>query len=168
MPGPVFAYRLEPARTPEAGLLAVMAREQVESGLRASWDAARIAWHIRHPDSVVLAARAGTAIAGFAIMRYGDDSAHLNLLAVAPSHRRRGIARRLMNWLEGTALTAGTFTIGLELRAGNLAARAFYASLGYRELGSVPGYYQGVESAIRMERDLRSAPAAPGESGPPR
>src|SRR5437762_8400511 len=68
MPGPVFAYRLEPARTPEAGLLAVMAREQVESGLRASWDAARIAWHIRHPDSVVLAARAGTAIAGFAIM----------------------------------------------------------------------------------------------------
>ncbi|TLY63950.1 MAG: GNAT family N-acetyltransferase [Gammaproteobacteria bacterium] len=119
MPGPVFAYHLEPARTPEAGLLAAMAREQVESGLRASWDAARIAWHIRHPDSVVLAARAGTGIAGFAIMRYGDDSAHLNLLAVAPSHRRRGIARRLMNWLEGTALTAGTFTIGLELRAGN-------------------------------------------------
>jgi [ribosomal protein S18]-alanine N-acetyltransferase len=115
---------------------------------------------------VVLAARAGCAVAGFAIMRYGDDSAHLNLLAVSPSHRRRGIARRMMRWLEETALTAGTFTIGLELRSGNSAARALYASLGYRELGSVPGYYQGVESAIRMERDLRSCPAAPGEGWP--
>jgi [ribosomal protein S18]-alanine N-acetyltransferase len=166
MPGPVFTYRLAPARTREAGLLAMMARELVESGLRPSWDAARIAWHIRHPESVVLVARAGPTVAGFAIMRYRDDSAHLNLLAVAPSHRRRGIARRLMNWLEGTALTAGTFTIGLELRAGNLAARAFYGSLGYRELASVPGYYQGVESAIRMERDLRSAPAGPGGGWP--
>jgi hypothetical protein len=43
-----------------------------------------------------------------------------------------------------------------------------YASLGYRELGSVPGYYQGAESAIRMERDLRSSPATPGEDRPPR
>ena len=166
MPGPVFEYPIEPARAREAGLLAVMARELVEGGLRPSWDAARIAWHIRHPESVVLAARAGCAVAGFAIMRYGDDSAHLNLLAVSPSHRRRGIARRMMRWLEETALTAGTFTIGLELRSGNSAARALYASLGYRELGSVPGYYQGVESAIRMERDLRSCPAAPGEGWP--
>lgn len=168
MPGPVFEYRLEPARAREAELLAVMARELVESGLRPSWDAARIAWHIRHPDSVVLAARAGPAVAGFAMMRYGDDTAHLNLLAVAPSHRRRGIARRLVRWLEETALTAGTFTIRLELRSGNSPARAFYTSLGYRELGSVPGYYQGAEAAIRMERDLRSSPAAPGEDGPPR
>jgi ribosomal-protein-alanine N-acetyltransferase len=152
---PVHHYRLEPARAREAALLAAMARELVEGGLRPSWDPSRIAWHIRHPESVVLAARAGSAVAGFAIMRYGDDSAHLNLLAVAPAHRRRGIARRLVAWLESTALTAGTFSIGLELRAGNAAARAFYAALGYRELGCLPGYYQGVESAIRMGRDLR-------------
>jgi ribosomal-protein-alanine N-acetyltransferase len=165
MAGPVFVYRLEPARSRESVLLAAMARELVEGGLRPTWDTARIAWHIRHPDSVVLTARAGPAVAGFAIMRYGDDRAHLNLLAVAPAHRRRGIARRLMTWLEGTAINAGTFTIGLELRSGNAAARALYAALGYRELGSVPGYYQGVESAIRMERDLRSAPAAPAAPG---
>lgn len=152
---PVHHYRLEPARVREAALLAAMARELVEEGLRPSWDASRIAWHIRHPESVVLAARAGSAVAGFAIMRYGDDSAHLNLLAVAPAHRRRGIARRLVAWLESTAITAGTFSIGLELRAGNASARAFYAALGYRELGCVPGYYQGVESAVRMGRDLR-------------
>jgi ribosomal-protein-alanine N-acetyltransferase len=167
MRDPVNQYRLEPARPREAALLAAMARELVEGGLRPAWDASRIGWHIRHPESVVLAARAGSAVAGFAIMRYGDDSAHLNLLAVAPAHRRRGIGRRLMGWLETTAHTAGTFTIGLELRESNTAARAFYAALGYSELGCVPGYYQGVESAIRMGRDLRSGRAAAPDGAAP-
>src|SRR5256886_12467730 len=120
----VYPYRLEPARIADAALLAGVSQGVVESGLKPAWDAARIAWHIRHPDSVVLAARAGTAIVRFAIMRYADDTAHLNLLAVAPGHRRPGIARRLVAWLEDTALTAGTFTIALELRAGNAGARA--------------------------------------------
>lgn len=154
-------YRLEPARVSDAACLAAMSHELVESGLRPAWGPTRIAWHVRHPESVVLTARSDRTIAGFAIMRYADEIAHLNLLAVDPMHRRRGIARRLMTWLEESALTAGTFIIGLELRARNEEARAFYRTLGYRELGRVAGYYQGVEAAIRMERDVRvSRPAA--------
>lgn len=154
-------YRLEPARVTDAARLAAMSHDLIESGLRPAWGPTRIAFYVRHPDSVVLTARSDRTIAGFAIMRYCEEIAHLNLLAVDPLHRRRGIARRLVTWLEETALTAGTFIIGLELRAQNEAARAFYRTLGYRELGRVPGYYQGVEAAIRMERDVRiSRPAA--------
>jgi hypothetical protein len=122
---------LEPARIADAPRLAAMSRELIENGLRPSWPAARIVWHIRHRESVVLKAAAGQVIAGFAII----------------------------SWLEETALTAGTFKIGLELRATNLEARAFYGSLGYREIGRVLGYYEGVEDAIRMARDLRRIPA---------
>ncbi|MGH8304970.1 MAG: GNAT family N-acetyltransferase, partial [Steroidobacteraceae bacterium] len=150
-------YRLEPARVMDSARLAAMSQELVESGLRPAWGAERISWHVRHPDSVVLTARTERALAGFAIMRYADEVAHLNLLAVDPAHRRRGVARRLVAWLEQTALTAGTFIVGLELRAGNEAGRAFYRALGYRELGQIPGYYQGVESAIRMVRDVRAS-----------
>jgi ribosomal protein S18 acetylase RimI-like enzyme len=154
-------YRLEPARLSDAARLAAMSHELIESGLRPAWGAIRIGWYVHHPESVVLTARSDTTIAGFAIMRFAEEAAHLNLLAVDPAHRRRGIGRRLITWLEETALTAGAFRIGLELRALNEAARAFYAALGYRESGSVPGYYQGVEAAIRMERDVRvSRPAA--------
>ena len=154
-------YRLEPARIADAARLAAMSHELIESGLRPAWGAERIRWHVRHPESVVLTARSDRSIAGFAIMRYAEEVAHLNLLAVDPAHRRRGIARRLVTWLEETALTAGTYTIGLELRAQNQAARDFYRALGYREVGQVPGYYQGIEAAIRMERDVRvSRPAA--------
>jgi len=163
MLGGVYVYRFEPARVTDAAQLAAMSQQLVEAGLRPAWGAARIGWHVRHPDSVVLTARAGNTLAGFAIMRYADDVAHLNLLAVAPAHRRRGVARRLVRWLEETALTAGTFIVGLELRAGNEAARACYRALGYREVGEIPGYYQGIESALRMVRDVRaSGDALPG------
>ena len=164
MPGSEYPYRLEPARIGDAALLAAMSQAHVEAGLKPAWGAARIRWHVRDAESVVLTARREALVAGFAIMRYGDDVAHLNLLAVEPAHRRRGIARALVQWLEESALTAGTFIIGLELRAGNEPARALYRALGYRELGQIPGYYQGVESAIRMVRDVRgrreSAPGA--------
>lgn len=161
----VEEYRLEPARQSDAGTLAAMSQQLVEAGLKPAWGEVRIGWHVRDPDSIVLVAR-GPVLAGFAIMRYADETAHLNLLAVAPEHRRHGIARALLGWLEKTALTAGTFNIGLELRAGNAGARAFYAALGYQECGEVPGYYQGVESAIRLTRDVRASRKSPGTREP--
>src|SRR5581483_4201488 len=118
-------YSLELARGSDAARLAAMSQRLIEAGLRPSWTASRIGWHIRNHDSVVLTAKAGAVsfvapvIIGFAIMRYSDDVAHLNLLAVDPVHRRRGVARQLIRWLEETAETAGTFIIGLELRASN-------------------------------------------------
>jgi ribosomal-protein-alanine N-acetyltransferase len=154
-------YALQLARAADAPRLAAMSHSLVEAGLRPTWTASRIGWHIRNPDSVVLTARAGAVSFGapvviaFAIMRYGEDMAHLNLLAVEPVHRRRGVGLQLIRWLEETAETAGTFVIGLELRASNQSALQFYQRLGYRELGRVSGYYQGVEPAIRMSRDLR-------------
>jgi ribosomal-protein-alanine N-acetyltransferase len=151
----VDQYRLLPACRVHAPLLATLSHTLVETGLQPSWCASRIRWHIDHSDSVVLTARAPQGIVGFAIMRYLEDTAHLNLLAVLPAHRRRGVARALLRWLEETALTAGTYLITLEVRAGNECARSFYSRVGYQELGAIPGYYQGMEAAIRMRRDLR-------------
>jgi ribosomal-protein-alanine N-acetyltransferase len=131
-----------------------MSRRFIEHGLAPSWPAARILSHMRHRESVVLAARTTREVIGFAVMQFGDERAHLNLLAVAPEYRRHGVARRLLGWLEETALTAGTFEISLELRAINLEAFAFYAALGYHEVRRIDGYYQGVEQAIRMSRNL--------------
>jgi ribosomal-protein-alanine N-acetyltransferase len=155
MSHPVDQYRLLPARRADAALLANMSRELVETGLKPAWCAARVRWHIDHPESVVLTANHPCGIAGFAIMRFLEETAHLNLLAVAQLHRRRGLARALLMWLEATALTAGTFLISLELRASNEAGLRFYRTLGYQERATIPGYYQGVEAALRMERDLR-------------
>ena len=151
---------LEPATHRHAAVLADMSARWVEQGLRPSWGAPRIADHIAHPESMVLVARERGAIIGFAIMRYGEERAHLNLLAVAPPWQRHGVGRALLRWLEETAITAGVFHVDLELRSANAAAYAFYATLGYREVGRVPAYYQGVEHAVRMTRDLAVVPAS--------
>jgi ribosomal protein S18 acetylase RimI-like enzyme len=91
-------------------------------------------------------------------MRYGEDDAHLDLLAVAPSYRRLGIGRQLVEWLEKCAVVAGIFTVALEVRAGNEGAQIFYKRMGYRTLVHLTGYYQGIEAALRMGRDLSCQP----------
>ena len=143
------------ARIRDAQLIALMSRDLVEQGLRWSWMPQRVAAHIRSPDSNVLTAWVEGRLTGFAIMQFYDEHAHLNLLAVDPAARRFGIGRQLLAWLEETALAGGIFTITLEVRAGNVGARRFYQALGYQETDSLPGYYSGRETAIRMARDLR-------------
>jgi ribosomal-protein-alanine N-acetyltransferase len=143
----------------DAQSIAFMSRQFIEHGLPWSWGPERVAKHIDCPDSVVLTAWADHRLVGFAIMYFGPDKAHLNLLAVEPDYRRLGVGRRLMEWLEKSARVAGTLTVKLEVRAGNSKAQAFYRCLGYRETGFAPGYYSGKEAAVAMIHDLRCGPS---------
>ncbi|HEX4242285.1 MAG TPA: GNAT family N-acetyltransferase [Steroidobacteraceae bacterium] len=142
------------ARPSDAREIAEMSRDLIEQGLTWSWTPSRVQHSITGPESSVVVARRAGAIAAFAIMHFGDEVAHLNLLAVASGHRRQGLGTRLMEWLTTTAIEAGVFRINLELRTQNDAARAFYQSLGFDQLGVVQGYYQGREAALRMSRRL--------------
>lgn len=154
-PKTISDITLSLAQLSDATNIAHMSKLLIEARLPWSWKPNRVAKHIRHPESVVLTARAESELVGFAIMQFSDESAHLNLLAVEPSYERFGIGRRLVEWLEKTAATAGTFIISLEVRAANVGARRFYRRLDYREDCCIAGYYCGVETAVRLVRDLR-------------
>ena len=143
------------AATADAGPIAAMSRELIEAGLPWSWTPGRVARNLGQPDTLVLTAREDATLAGFAIMQFGDERAHLSLLAVRPDFRRQGVARRMLDWLGASALTAGIASIGLELRESNLDARRFYLKLGFVETLRIPGYYRGAETAVRMLRDIR-------------
>ena len=140
----------------DAAVLAGMSRDLVEAGLGWRYRTQSLRQLIAHAETVTLVARHGESVAGFGIMKYGDEHAHLMLLAVRPDVRRRGIARRLVEWLVTSAATAGVATIHVELRAGNADAYALYRRLGFEETLRVPGYYAGRETAIRMLRLLRA------------
>jgi [ribosomal protein S18]-alanine N-acetyltransferase len=142
------------ARSTDAREIAEMSRDLIEQGLTWSWTPARVQHFISGPESSVVVARREHRIAAFAIMHFGDEVAHLNLLAVAPEHRRQGLGRQLMDWLTATAIEAGVFRINLEVRTHNEAALFFYQGLGFDQLGVVQGYYQGREAALRMSRRL--------------
>jgi ribosomal protein S18 acetylase RimI-like enzyme len=141
----------------DARRIAMMSRDLVEQGLTWRWTPQRILRVIRDPAINVAVAREKGVLAGFAIMQYKDDEAHLLLFAVDYAHRHKGIGSALMGWLETTALTAGTGCIYLEARKNNAQARAFYARLGYLEIAEVEGLYSNNEDGVRIAKDLWSA-----------
>ena len=174
------AITIRPAEPRDAQAIATMSRDFIESGLGWKYDAARVLRAMRDRDTLAVvacegakgaAARSG-AVAGFAIMEFGDERAHLVLLAVRPSHRRLGIGQRMLEWLLESARVAGMASIHLELRAGNDAARRFYRAMGFYETVLVPGYYRSgegrKEGALRMLRVLRSPGPLPYTWRPPR
>lgn len=142
------------ATTKDAAEIATMSRDFIESGLGWSWNTLRVVRAVWDPDTVVAVSTCKKTISGFAIMIFREHTAHLNLLAVKPKHRRQGIGKYLVKWLEESAKTAGTFQLSLEVRESNIAAQAFYESLGYKQTRKISGYYQQTESAVRMTRNI--------------
>jgi ribosomal-protein-alanine N-acetyltransferase len=151
----IAAPRIRLAAPTDALDISRLSREAIEYGLEWSWTPRRVAASVRDGCTNVAVARAQELLAGFGIMRYGDEDAHLLLLAVAPGFRRRGLASSLLAWLEKSARVAGIAVLQLEVRKGNPAARAFYAGHGFAQTGELEGYYQGVEDAVCMIKDLR-------------
>lgn len=146
---------LRPALLREAQAMAEMSRDLVETGLGWRYTPVRMAALISDPDTVALVACEASHIRGFAVMRFGDEHAHLALLCVDSGRQRRGIGSRLTEWLVKSAQVAGIVSIELEVRADNLAALAFYRRLAFSETQLVPGYYSDQIAARRMVRALR-------------
>jgi ribosomal protein S18 acetylase RimI-like enzyme len=176
------AITIRLAEPRDAQVIAMMSRDFIESGLGWKYDAARVMRGIRDRETLTVvaceSAKSGSvaaargAITGFSIMEFGDERAHLVLLAVRPSHRRMGIGQRLLEWLLESARCAGIASIHLELRAGNDAARRFYRAMNFYETVLVPGYYRSgegrKEGALRMLRVLRAPGPVPYTWRPPR
>lgn len=88
---------------------------------------------------------------GYIIFWVVAPDMHILNLAVHPSCRRRGIARRLLTEALAFARTRGAATAWLEVRPSNTPARALYESLGFTEVGTRPQYYTDTqEDAILM------------------
>jgi ribosomal-protein-alanine N-acetyltransferase len=151
---------LRPAEGGHIREIAVMSRCLIEVGLRGwTWHPTRVARALRARETCVLAAETPfqntpNHLAGFAIAEFGDTKMHLSLLAVKPICQRSGIGLAMIEWLIESALTAGINHITVEMRANNFAARSFYEALGFSHQQYISGYYQNVESAIRMGRGL--------------
>jgi [ribosomal protein S18]-alanine N-acetyltransferase len=138
----------------DAHAIAALSRDAIEHGLGWRYTPDRIlaAMRSRTTNVAVLHARGCLLAAG--VMNYGDTSAHLVLLGVRRTHRRQGMGRDLLAWLETCARTAGLRTISVEVREDNPIALAFYRAQGYSVRDRVPGYYRNVLDAVRLVKSL--------------
>lgn len=148
------------ATTRDAGAIAQLSRDCIEHGLCWRWTAARVREAVHDPATNVAVAERRDTLAGFGIMHYGDETAHLVLFAVAPTWRHQRLGKHLLAWLEHSASLAGLQYVDLEARADNRSALAFYARHGYAARDTVRGYYEGRIDAVRMRKPLASTGGA--------
>ena len=105
--------------------------------------------------ALVVEEPAAAMVAGFAVASLLPPEAELEIIAVAPTVQRRGLARQLFFSLATELRTAEVIGVMLEVRATNQPALEFYRRLGFVETGHRPRYYHDpVEDAILMRLRL--------------
>lgn len=77
---------------------------------------------------------------------------------VAPSHRRRGLARELLDQVRTWATSEGATTLSLGVREGNEQSLTAYLRMGMRSSGeTMPEWDKPTKVIVVMECDLGSA-----------
>jgi ribosomal-protein-alanine N-acetyltransferase len=107
------------------------------------------AWVVRDPLG---------ELAGYYLLMYACDEAHLLDVAVAADRQGEGLGRYLLDKAAERAREQGMLSILLEVRPSNERALHVYKQYGYAEIGRRRGYYpahQGLrEDAIVMRYQL--------------
>jgi ribosomal-protein-alanine N-acetyltransferase len=138
--------------------------EEIErSSYPTPWSRSMFAGELTKPSSICLGAFDGETgvLLGYLVISRYVDAWHVMNVAVAPEHRRRGIAGSLLDQL--FELTAGDGRRGytLEVRVSNTSAIKLYERAGFRARGIRRGYYtDNREDALIMWRDPVQAQAA--------
>lgn len=118
------------------------------------WSAAAFWSELGQVDSryYVVALDAGRVVGYAGLCDYPDD-AWVQTLAVAPSHRGRGLGGLLLRELLDEAGRRRQTVVQLEVRASNAVAQRLYAQHGFTRTGVRRGYYQpSGEDAVLMTR----------------
>ena len=127
------------------------------------WSRSMFAGELAKPSSICLGAfdRESGDLAGYLIISRYVDAWHVMNVAVAPGHRRRGIATTMLDRL--FELTAGDGRRGytLEVRVSNEEAIRLYERVGIKARGIRRGYYtDNREDAVIMWKDPLPAAAS--------
>lgn len=129
------------------------------------WSAAVWREELQSPFSRYLVLEVDGRVSGQIGVKLIADELHVMTIAVRPEHRRRGHARTLVQAALSEHPDANL--IYLEVRPGNVSARALYESLGFHMTGARPRYY-GDEDALLMTLDLQNSGTPSGvDSVPP-
>lgn len=83
-----------------------------------------------------------------------DHTGHITTVGVAPDHRRRHLAQRLMLRVEEGFRRRGIRIVRLEVRSLNVSAQQLYLSLGYTITQRLAKYYSNGGDGLLMIKSL--------------
>jgi ribosomal-protein-alanine N-acetyltransferase len=113
---------------------------------------------VSSPTAATWIAEEDHQMTGFAIVEWTSESedtiAYIQTLEVAPAHRKRGIATKLLLRLETSASTAGATAIGLHVAESNAPAIHLYQAHGFLPQGREDDYYAPGIAALTYFKPL--------------
>lgn len=145
---------LRPATTSDVG--AVHALEQVVFGTDA-WSEASVREELTGQRRAAMVARASAptgdegSLVGYAVVASAGDVVDVQRIVVHPTHRRQGLARRLL----AAVLADVPQRVLLEVAADNEAAIGLYEGTGFTEVARRERYYRDGSDALVMQRPAR-------------
>jgi ribosomal-protein-alanine N-acetyltransferase len=130
------------------------------------WSRSMFVSELAKPSSLSLGAvSAEGELAGYLILSRYVDAWHVMNVAVAPGHRRQGIASTLLERLFDLTRNDARRRYTLEVRVSNAAAIRLYERFGFSSHGVRPGYYtDNREDAVIMWRDAEESEAVQSEA----
>jgi ribosomal-protein-alanine N-acetyltransferase len=99
-------------------------------------------------------------IAGYGILNYAANEAHILNLVIAPAYQRQGNGKKLLQHLLNTAKVQNSEEVYLEVRVSNTPAINLYKQFDFIEIGMRKNYYPAdatgrpAEDAITMTLSL--------------
>jgi len=97
----------------------------------------------------------GERVVGYFVAWFLNQEVHLLNIAVASSHQKKGLGRRMMRYLLDMAKRELKHLITLEVRESNAAAIELYRSFGFTRVGVRREYYHDDnENALLMARPV--------------
>ena len=97
---------------------------------------------ISQSGSMCYTALSDGAVVAYIIGRQIAPEGEIYRIATLPSHRRRGIAYKLLDYMVKCERGRGLESLFLEVREKNIPARNLYKSYGFREIGMRKNYYK--------------------------
>jgi ribosomal-protein-alanine N-acetyltransferase len=92
---------------------------------------------------------------GFVFVMTDEDGAgHITTIGVAPEHRRRGLANKLLRHAEEALQKRCVRTVMLEVRVSNIAAQNLYREFDYTIVQRLLQYYNNGEDGFLMVKSL--------------
>jgi len=92
---------------------------------------------------------------GFVFVIADESGAgHITTIGVAPEHRRRGLANKLLRHAEEALQKRSVNTVMLEVRVSNIAAQNLYREFNYSIAQRLLSYYNNGEDGFLMVKSL--------------
>jgi ribosomal-protein-alanine N-acetyltransferase len=148
------AAAVEPASLRDAPALARIHGASFHRG----WGESEFESMLTERNTLAHRLRMGRKIVGFSVSRMAADEAEILSIALAESHRGRGLSHNLLLTHLGHLAGRGVRTVFLEVEENNPPARRLYERAGFAVIGRRERYYRqdGGEplNALLMRRDL--------------